>query len=125
VATVSLCTFSDYSPETNEGSCQDKVKARRQAVNDEKRRVASAETRLREFESPSRNTLLTSARVVHIGTRQDWLTEMRKEKSADKERAGHKKSPLKVTRQRTDIAQQYAVRVRHQPRRHLLLTNNT
>jgi hypothetical protein len=50
---------------------------------------------------------------------------MRKEKSADKERALLKKSLLKVTRQRTDIAQQYAVRVRHQPRRHLPLVNNT
>ena len=42
---------------------------------------------------------------------QDKLNELRKEKSADKERADLKKNLLKVTRQRTDIAQQYAVRV--------------
>jgi hypothetical protein len=42
---------------------------------------------------------------------QDKLTQMRKEKSVDKERADLMKSLLKVTRQRADIAKQYAVRV--------------
>ncbi|KAH9019273.1 P-loop containing nucleoside triphosphate hydrolase protein [Lactarius pseudohatsudake] len=73
-------------------AASDKLRARKQAVADEKRRVNAAETRLR--------------------TQQDRLTEMRKEKSTDKERADLKKSLLKVTRQRTDVAQQYAGLVR-------------
>ncbi|KAI9434892.1 P-loop containing nucleoside triphosphate hydrolase protein [Lactarius indigo] len=73
-------------------AASDKLKARRQAVSDEKRRVITAENKLR--------------------LQQDRLTEMRKEKSTDKERAELKKSLLKVTRQRTDIAQQFAGLVR-------------
>ncbi|KAI9442797.1 P-loop containing nucleoside triphosphate hydrolase protein [Lactarius psammicola] len=79
----------------------DKLRARKQAVNDEKKRLTTAE-----------NKLLTSARVVHVGMHQDRLTELRKERSTDKERAELKKNLLKVTRQRTDIAQQYAGLVR-------------
>ncbi|KAH8989237.1 P-loop containing nucleoside triphosphate hydrolase protein [Lactarius akahatsu] len=73
-------------------AASDKLRARKQAVADDKKRVTAAETRLR--------------------TQQDRLTEMRKEKSTDKERADLKKSLLKVTRQRTDVAQQYAGLVR-------------
>ena len=41
---------------------------------------------------------------------QDQLTELQRAKSTDKERAQLKKKLLSVTGQRTDIAQQYAVR---------------
>lgn len=70
----------------------DKVKARQKVVAEEKSRVQKAEYRL--------NSL------------QDKLTQLRKEKSVDKERADLMKSLLKVTRQRADIAKQYAGLVR-------------
>ncbi len=59
--------------------------------------------------------MVTSVHVAYVGMQQDRLTELRKEKSTDKERAELKKNLLKVTRQRTDIAQQYAVRVSLHP----------
>ncbi|KAN0134136.1 hypothetical protein V8E53_004519 [Lactarius tabidus] len=70
----------------------DKVKARQKVVAEEKSRVQKAEYKLHSL--------------------QDKLTQLRKEKSADKERADLMKSLLKVTRQRADIAQQYAKLVR-------------
>jgi len=59
--------------------------------------------------------MVTSVHVAYVGMQQDRLTELRKEKSTDKERAELKKNLLKVTRQHTDIAQQYAVRVSLHP----------
>jgi hypothetical protein len=44
------------------------------------------------------------------GVQQDRLAELQRAKSTDKERARLKKNLLNVTGQRTDIAQQYAVR---------------
>jgi hypothetical protein len=41
---------------------------------------------------------------------QDRLAEIQRAKSTDKERSQLKKNLLSVTGQRTDIAQQYAVR---------------
>ena len=68
---------------------------------------------------------MTSVRGTRVDGQQVKLAQLRKEKSADKERAELKKSLLKVTRQRADIAQQYAVRVFPHPAstRHLPSVN--
>ena len=58
---------------------------------------------------------MTCTRGAHVDGQQVKLAQLRKEKSADKERTELKKSLLKVTRQRADIAQQYAVRVSLHP----------
>jgi hypothetical protein len=48
--------------------------------------------------------------LTDAGVQQDRLAELQRAKSADKERAQLKNNLLSVTGQRTDIAQQYAVR---------------
>jgi hypothetical protein len=48
--------------------------------------------------------------LTDAGMQQDRLAELQRAKSTDKERARLKKNLLSVTSQRTDIAQQYAVR---------------
>jgi hypothetical protein len=47
--------------------------------------------------------------LSHAGVQQDRLAELKKAKSTDAERAQLRKSLLGVTRQRADIAEQYAV----------------
>jgi hypothetical protein len=48
--------------------------------------------------------------LTDAGVQQDRLAELQRAKSTDNERARLKKNLLSVTGQRTDIAQQYAVR---------------
>jgi structural maintenance of chromosomes protein 5 len=48
---------------------------------------------------------------VLIGVQKDRLSELRRANSKDAERAQLKKNLLSVTRQRADVAQQYAVRI--------------
>jgi len=48
--------------------------------------------------------------LIDAGVQQDRVAELQQAKSTDKERAQLKKKLLSVTGQRTDIAQQYAVR---------------